>query len=293
MPHRPSRPLRRGSGAVLVLLLLAFFIPACEDERGTVNDPDQPPVGPDSEFIYATTLFTTSVFRVQNSVIDFLRGSVLTRADLPAQFSGFGGFVTAVEIAPDLFEVTFTNFNDPALAPLFDTVNGTMIVFMEETTPGLKYTINPGEDALLQLGPGLHSLVYQLPSDFGDGAAVTVSGTLHGELDQGSLRHAGFVHQTGTLRMEEPTQRFLFILRLGIEYDFDADILPSFAEWPVGPYEIGLFGEGSPLAPFLVSFNGNGGASFPYRGHTCNVIVDIPIDQILDNPAAGNPCAGL
>src|SRR5687767_3537036 len=118
MPHRPSRPLRRGSGAVLVLLLLAFIFPACEDERGTVNDPDQPPVGPDSEFIYATTLFSTSVFRVQNSVIDMVRSSVVTRADLPAQFSGFGGSVIVQEVAPNLFQVTFTNFNEPELAPL-------------------------------------------------------------------------------------------------------------------------------------------------------------------------------
>lgn len=291
MPHRPSRPLRRGTGAVLVLLLLAsLFFPACEDERGTVDDHDQPPVGPDSDFIFATTLFSTSVFRVQNALIDILRGSVLNRSSFPAQFSGFGGFLTINEIADGLFQVTAENYNDPSLSELFDTINGTMIVRVDETTPGLDYTINPGEEAFLPIGAAPHFLIYQLPSDFGDGAAVKVSGTLHGQLDEGSVRHEGFVHQTGTMRMEEPTQRFLFILRLGIEYEFDPDILPSFGEWPFGAYEMGLFGDGAPLTPFLVSFNGNGGASYPYRGTTCNVNLTVPIGEDI---SAGNPCSGF
>jgi len=270
-----------------VLLLLGLFCPACEDERGTINDPDQPPTGPDSDFIFGTTLFSAAVFQIQNTVVDLLRGSVLAGRSTTPDFSSFGGFVSVDEIAENLFQITFTNFNDPSLQ-IFDTINGTMIVRMDEVTPGLDYTINPGEEDLLPLGAAPHFLVYQLPSDFGDGAAVRVSGTVHGVLDEDSVRHEGFVHQTGTLRAEEPTQRFLFVLRLGVEYDFDADIFPSFGEWPFGAYEIGMFGQGVPNTPFLVSFNGDGAASFPYRDSTCNVNLDVPLDE----PETGNPCSG-
>ena len=291
MPYRPSRPLRRGTGVLLMFLLLAsIFFPACEDERGSADDHDQPPVGPDSDFIFATTIFSTAVLQAQNALIDVLRGSVLNRSSLPAQISGFGGFLTIDEISEGLFQVTFTNFNDPLLNELFDTINGTMMVRMDESTPGLDYTINPGEEDFLPLGAAPHFLIYQLPSDFGDGAAVKVSGTVHGQLDEGSVRHEGFVHQTGTLRMEEPTQRFLFVLRLGVEYEFDSDIVPAFGEWPFGAYEMGLFGQGSTLTPFLVSFNGNGGASYPYRGTTCNVNLAIPLS---DDISGGNPCSGF
>jgi hypothetical protein len=270
-----------------VLLLLGLFLPGCEDERGTINDPDQPPAGPDSDFIFGTTLFSASVFTVQNTIVDLLRASVLAGRATQPDFSAFGGFVTVDEIAENLFQITFTNFNDPAL-PIFDTVNGVMMVRMDEVTPGLNYTINPGEEDFLPLGAAPHFVVYQLPADFGDGAAVKVSGTVHGLLDEDSLRHEGFVHQTGTLRMEEPTQRFLFVERLGIEYEFDSDIFPSFSEWPFGAYEVGVFGNGTSSTPFIVSFNGDGGASFPYRDSTCNVNLDVPLDE----PESGNPCSG-
>jgi hypothetical protein len=224
-------------------------------------------------------------------VIDLLRGAVATRADFPMEISGRGGSLTIDEIAEDVFQLTFTNFNDPSISQLLELINGSMIVSMEETDPGLSYTINPGEDDFLPFGLGPHFLVYQLPSAIG--ATLAVSGTVHGELDDSAARHEGFVHETGTLRIEDPTARFLFILRLGIEYEFDAKIFPSFSQWPVGAYEVGIFGEGSPITPFIVSFDGDGGASFPYRGHNCDVDLNRPIDDLLDDLGAGNPCSGF
>jgi len=189
----------------------------------------------------------------------------------------------------NLYRIDFVNYNDPNVSPLFETINGVMIVLMEEADPGLRFTINPGDDQFLPLGPGPNPVTYQLPTDFGDGAAVTATGTVHGELSEESVRHGGFVHQTGTLRMEEPSQRFLLIVRLGVEYEYDPKILPSFDEWPVGAYEIGIFAGGTSSTPFLVTFFGDGRAFYPYRGSSCDVNLDVPFDHI----EAGNPCSGL
>jgi hypothetical protein len=287
---RPSgKPRARGLSAVLAILLLATLPTGCDDERGTVFDPDQLVQGADGEFIFGATYFSAAVYRFQNAVIDTLSRVVTSGAGLPASFPAAigSGQMTISHVGGITYSVDLENYNDPRVSPIFQTINGTMMIALTEASPGLRFTINPGDHLVLNFGPGPNQVVYALPPDFGDGAEVMVSGTTNGVLNNGSS--AGFVRETGKVRMEERSQRFLLIEELALDYEYDASILPSFETFPVGRYEVGIFLGGTPSAPFRVTFHGDGLASYPYRGRTCQVNLDVPSHNI----DAGNPCADL
>jgi hypothetical protein len=150
-----------------------------------------------------------------------------------------------------------------------------------------------------QLTGDPEGMIYALPSDFG-GAILDVTTPGHtsnplvdpygvnGVLDC-VLGTAGFVHETGTVRIEERIQSILLIEEMEIEYAYDESISPPFSPWPTGRYEIasfsvqGFFGGGVVSAPVDVTFDGFGGAVFPLGDRTCQV-------NLRDGT---NPCEGL
>jgi hypothetical protein len=250
-----------------------------------MSDPEVPPVGADSDLIFGSTVISAGIFRFQNTVIDTLvrvqaGGQTLPYVVPAAQ--GTGSMTIFSDPGSGGYRVELASYNDPDVDPNLALITGEMIVVLHEISPGLRFTINPGEDDVTI--PFGHSVNYQLPADIGDAARLDVFGSVTGDADAPSLRHEGYAHETGTLRIQETTQGILIIEHLALEFEYDPELTPSFVgRWPLGSYEVGIFSQGTSL-PIDVTFDGNGGASFPYRGGVCNVN--------LADPEFGNPCLG-
>ncbi len=282
--RRTKRPNGHVRALVSGTLLSVLVLSACEDERGSPNDPDLPPPPVDSDFVFATTVVSSAIFRFQNAVIDTL---VRVKASdhplpyvIPATF-GTGNMTVLNDPGPGEYLVTFTAYNDPFVDVILAAINGSMVVVLPEISPGLQFTINPGEEDVTF--PQEHFVVYQLPDEF-DGASLRVSGSLTGVASASGLRHAGYAHEAGTLRIDEFTQQILIVEEVAVEFEYDPEITPSFiSRWPLGSYEAGFFLLGA-SNPISITFDGNGGASFPYRGGVCNVN--------LEDIEFGNSCAG-
>lgn len=278
-----------GRSFAWALALTAFGAAGCDDERSTLSDPDIPPAGADSEVIFGSTFATAGHLRLQNYVVEQVVRVRGTSQQLPVVIpsaSGSGTIVLSEGLTPSRTEVEFVNFQDTDVERLFDSVVGTMVVELLQTAPGLRFTINPGEEPLLSLGTGPHALEITLDPNLGGGLTLLVSGTTRGTLaasDAAGL--VGIVTETGTIRAEVLAQRVLIILTLANTFDYDGRVEGSFDRYPGGFYNAAYFDSGVPSSPFRMTFDGLGQSTYPYRGRTCSVD--------LTNVEAGNPCQNL
>lgn len=283
-------PKFRGFARALAPALLLAMLPlgACDDTRSTINDPELPPVGPEAEFIFGTTVFATGVYRLQHDVIEKAVQVLETGTSLPVSFpasSGTGSMRLSADAIPGRIRVDFVNYVDTDIEPIFALIEGRIIVEVEQTAPGLVFTINPDDAPFLPFGPGPNGMLITLIQNFGDGSTLTVSGITHGELvnaDTAGLR--GIVEETGTLRLEDSSQGFLIVQTLGTEFEYDGRVDGSFARYPAGKIETAFF-QGGASSPFDIEFDGFGGATYPYRDRIC--------ESNLTDHQNGNSCAGL
>lgn len=288
MTVRP--PKFRGMARALAPALLLAMLPlgACDDTRSTINDPDLPPIGPDAEFIFGTTVFATGVYRLQNDVIEKAVRVIETGQPLPVSFpasAGTGTMRFSADTIPGRIRVDFVNYVDSDLEPIFALIEGRLIIHVERTAPGLEFTINPDDGPFLTFGPGPNAMLITLIQNFGDGSTVTVSGITHGELvnaDTAGLR--GIVDETGTMRLEDPSQGFMIVQSLETEFEYDGRVDGSFARYPAGKVETAFF-QGGASPPFDIEFDGFGGATYPYRGRVC--------ESNLTDHQNGDSCSGL
>jgi hypothetical protein len=286
MPERRTTT-RMGLACVLAAAaLLGTVLGGCKDQRPSLNDPgdENPQQGNtvDSEFLFATTAISAGILRFQNTVIDTLVRYVASGEPFPYEVvADVGtGKMTFFAATGGIHNVTFDAYNDFEVEPLLTTITGSMRIRLDEISPGLDYTINPGEEDVTF--PQDTFVLYQLPTEF-DSARLRVSGTVRGVMDASAARQEGFVHQTGTIRLDENVQGILLVESLAIEYPYDALLTPSFdSPWPAGSYELGLFFLLGAQPPINITFDGHGGASIPFQGGVCNVNLDD-----LEN---GNPC---
>jgi hypothetical protein len=299
----------------LVAVLPALVLGGCDDDRGA-------PTAPDTGVLDGGTLFgsaTVSSFFL--SFLNQVAALVLAVHEspipvtLPQSMVGCSGAGMATisdngDADPMTYRVALGN---PTTGMTYVTgcetgvplsFVGSMVIRFEETDPGLNYTISmPFNHATGQpMGVTL-----QLPQGFGGGIILQVS-TPYDEdpadaFDEESIRFrltgsrdvltgaGGTVRVTGTLRLEDRSAPITLVEELSLQYQaaLSTDTgLIVFSTWPGGMYEIvgnGVAGPGAPPIPGYpveMFFDGLGGTSFEFEGHSCEgnmVTGDNPCDQ--------------
>jgi hypothetical protein len=274
-------------GAVLLACLLASS--SCKDAREASTGPEI--TGLDGGDIFGITFVTATIYRHQNEMAARVLELIEAGNTLPVSQPGCRG-TGNLEIRlqgndPNERRLVFTNYWIECGGEVEILVNGEMLIEFFETSPGLRYTItNPfaidADFVLVPLGP-----TYTLDANAG-GLNLDVTGQLECELDATARRHAGGVHQTGTMRLEDRGAFTTVVQEVDIEFEFDEELQPPFSNWPAGSIELASFtvqpfSGGLPSIPIHVTFDGFGGMAFRLDGRDCNA-----------NLATGdNPCEGL
>jgi hypothetical protein len=301
------RPSRRKALPVLLAVAVVSSL-GCEDDRGNPLGPDPGPL--DADVLFGSSLVSAEVFRMINffavRALDLYEGGGSLPVTEPACLPGAGtARITDLGDAnPATFGVTFTNYvvaceAMPLTVNSDAAVGGRMAITLVETSPGLVFEVSlpilpaprfPGDVYFVPAG-----FTIQLPAEQGSLilAVTTPDGPLRFALDgpRAGLRHEGFVHVEGTVRLEDRLQPLVIVEELALEYAYDDDLLTKLADWPSGSYEIAGFGGGSgggfggatPGYPVEVFFDGLGGVAFPVDERTC-----------FGNMVTGeNPCEDL
>jgi hypothetical protein len=272
-----------------LLLSTVVAFEACDDDREPIVGPN--PRMLDGDDIFAIMQISSGVLRFQNVVADTaLRLLTVTSdttvtivGDTPAgtmimQLTGDG-----IGNGPDTALVTFTNFRDTTSIAVAEFITGALQYVFTETEDGLTYEVNPADEQLAPLGLAQFAVEYSLSSE-ANSLVLLASGALSAELPAGTgTRQSGDIRQTGSFRIEDRDQRAVIILELDITYEYDADALPAFEDWPSGSLEFGGFLGGATLQPFDVTLDGLGGATFHYGDQLC--ITDMALNL--------NPCEDL
>lgn len=288
------RSLRRSFPAALLALLL---LTGCEDDRGNPLGPNPGPL--DGDGLFGTALVSAGIFRMHDhfaeKTLDILgSGSSLPVIEAACQGNGTATITDGGDALPNTFAVTFRNYVMECSSGILLTFNtdvavgASMLIVFLETSPGLAYDIihpydpvtNMPVGASVQLPQAAGGFILQMSTPFGE---------LHHELDV-PRGQAGTMHVSGTLRLEDRAQPLVVVEELALEFAFDEDHDPKFADWPAGSYEIAAFqggggfgfGGGTPGFPVDVFFDGFGGAAFEFADHNC--VTDL---TDLEN---GNPC---
>jgi hypothetical protein len=281
--------------AAVGVSLAALAAPGCEDDRELTTGPTVGFLGGDG--LFGTAVVTTSILRYQNDaalrILEILENNLST----PIFETGCAGsgqrVITRDSQNPNRFRIqhgtSAGSYTIDCNVDLRLTLNGDMYIEWLETSPGLHFTI---EMPFNHLTGNPEGMIYALPADFGSAILdVTTpghtanpildpygsNGVLDCALDAGGLRHEGFVHETGTIRIEERVQTLLLVEELEIEYAFDESLSSPFSPWPTGRYEIaslsslGFFAGAVVSAPVDVTFDGFGGAVFPLGDRICEV----------------------
>lgn len=294
-----NRPPRRRAFRLVAALVpaLALATAGCKDQRGDPLGPDTGVL--DGDVLFASAVVSAEMYRVFNTFAEQALDLYESGANLPVLVPGCLGTGRAAitdnmnDGDPATFGITFDNYvsdcsgfqltwnTDP-------TVDGRIVITFLETSPGLVFEV-----LLPMVGNSPRGVSVQLPSDEGGFilATTTPVGPLLYQLD-GTRAAGGQVHVDGTLRIEDRAQPLVLIEDIRLRYAFDDGVIPKFADWPSGAYEIGAFqggaggfgfGGSSPSFPVDVFFDGSGGVAFPVGERTC-----------VGNLATGeNPCEDL
>ena len=281
---------------LVALALLAVSVGGCKDQRGDPAGPD--PGLLDGEVLFATGLLSAEVYRQVNFFAQTVLSVYESGANLPAFVPGCLGTGRATitdnsDATATTFAVTFENYVSDcgSLALTWNTdpgVDGRIVFTILETSPGLVFEVR-----MPMVGTAPRSVSVQLPSNQGGFilATTTPLGPLLYELD-GTRAAGGKMNVTGTLRLEDRAQPLLLIEDVKLRFDYNDNLLPKYADWPGGSYEIagflggaGGFGFGgaSPSFPVDVFFDGFGGIAFPVAERTC-------VGNLLTGE---NPCQDL
>jgi hypothetical protein len=294
-------PRRWLLGGALAGFLLAV---GCDDDRGPVEPPSTGNL--DGDGFYNSALISAYLMQATHEIAVRALDAVDRGLDVPEfvqSCTGPGTMSISLDESGRAATMTFLEFVvgcDDFLPLVF---NGQVVMFFEETDPGLRFTVRfpfnhcdpAGSQGLSIQVPAFESLLLKIetpgtpmfcPEDFELGYAP--DGVLTYELD-GTRASGGRMDVTGTVRIGDEDVPFLIIEELALEYDYDEGREPVYADWPGGAYEIAMFG--SPVGgfqlgfPASVFFDGAGGVTFVVEGRTCNA-------DMLD-PEFGNPCEDL
>jgi hypothetical protein len=285
----------------LAAVLPALVLGGCDDDRGA-------PTAPDTGVLDGGTIFgSATISSLFLSFLNELSAKLLAVHESPvpvplppiAGCSGTGvATVTDNDDGDDTtYRVTFGNaITGTAFVSGCDTgiplsFVGSVVIRFEETDPGLNYTISmPFNHATGQP----QGVTMQLPQGFGGGLILQVS-TPYDEnpadaFDEPSIRvrlngsrdllagAGGTMLVTGTLRLEDRSLPITLVEELSLQYQAalsDTLGLVAFSPWPGGRYEVagnGISGPGAPPIPGYpveVLFDGLGGTSFEFEGHSC------------------------
>jgi hypothetical protein len=252
-----SSPIRR-------LLVTACVLPlvvsgGCKDQRGDAPGPS--PGIMSGGLTYFTSLVTLSIHNYHNSVVQEVLGIVLNgtptpvftsscfdqgepRRILPATPGDPTRFRVAHATPPDQPApfVIYPNMFSPDICAGFFRYQVTkeMIVEIDPTAfpDSMRFTITLPDD-----GSPAPGVVYQLPAEF-DGTILATSGTIYGELvdieygGTGEITR-GYVHITGSIRLEDRTGPLFFVQELDLRYLWEPPL--PFSAFPEGTYEISGF----------------------------------------------------
>jgi hypothetical protein len=290
-PRRPrSRPL------LVALAVVALSAVGCKDQLGDPAGPD--PGLLDGGVLFASGLVSAEIYRAINRVAEVALADYEGSRFLPDSLnsclgSGVAKITDNRDSDPATFAVTFENYvtDCGALALTWNTditVDSRIIITILESSPGLVFEVS-----MPILGTAPRSASIQLPSDQGGFilAATTPLGPLIYELD-GTRAAGGTVNVTGTVRLEDRAQPLLLVEDVRLQFEYADNLIPKFADWPGGSYEIAGFqggaagfgfGGASPSFPVDVFFDGLGGIAFPVADRSC-------VGNLLTGE---NPCAGL
>ncbi len=293
-PRNRPRLLRFAAAAVPAFALATA---GCEDQRG---DPAGPDTGVlDGEVLFGSAVVSAQMYRVINRFAEQALDLYESGANLPVLVPGCLGTGRATitdnlgDGDPATFGITFENYvsdcsgfqltwnTDPA-------VDGRVVITFLETSPGLVFEV-----LLPMVGNSPRGVSVQLPSEEGGIilAVTTPVGPLLYELD-GTRAAGGQVYMEGTWRFEDRSAPLVLVEDVRLRYAFDDGLIPKFADWPSGSYEIGGFqggaggfgfGGSSPSFPVDVFFDGSGGVAFPVGGRTC----------VANLSTLENPCEDL
>jgi hypothetical protein len=265
----------------------------CDDERKSLTGRNAATL--DGESIFFTALVSTSIYRFFNDTAQISLEHIESGSQFPP-FQDFpscapGSGFARMSLTDDPLERRwrFDNFTIDCGSFISLTLNsnpdsltetGGMYVRFEDTEE-LRYTIRLPMGRRNPLGQEFPTdpdgVTFTLPSQFGGGINLqmtTPNGALLYTLDSG-LRHAGFVHASGTARFEDRSGGVLFVEELALEYAYDEEQIAHFAPWPAGDYEIaafiglGFFGSVSSF-PIALAFDGAGGLEFPLEERQCH-----------------------
>lgn len=285
---------------IVALLVSAAAMVGCEDDRGDPTAPD--PGVLDADSLYGSAQVSATFLQVMNAFAERVLDVHESQTTLPVQFPGCTGPGRAVissnlDADPNTYRVTFGNSAGTEQFVVFcDGLNlrltQKMIFTLLETSPSLVYEVEMPFNELTGVPEGVTLI---LPANAG-GVTLQITtprAPLEFRLEgprSADARHAGFVHVSGTLRFEDRASALIFVEELRLEYAFNDDVIPKFAPWPAGSYEIASNGAsgipgGPPVPgfPLEVFFDGFGGALFEIDGTVCET-----------NLATGvNPCEGL
>ena len=295
MRLRPLRHRRPLPGWLLPALVIpGMVLGGCKDDRGAPTAPDTGVL--DGGVLFGSAQISSLYFTFQNE----MAARVLALHEspglqLPVQFQGCAGDGVALltdnnDADPNTYRITFGDastglafvFNCAAGLPLSFT--GALVIRFVETAPGLDYTIELPFDHATGTPEGV---TMQLPQDIGGGAILQMTTpfgsmrcTLVGERD--TLPTGGIMQLRGTLRLEDREIPMTLVEELALDYTVGFGPPPGtqdllvFSTWPSGAYEIASNAVGAPGTlpppgyPVEVFFNGLGGASFEFEGHSCD-----------------------
>lgn len=302
----------------LVAVLPALVLGGCDDDRGAPTAPDTGVLNGGTIFGSATvSSFFLSFMNELSAILLAIHESPVP-VPLPQTIAGCSGAgVATVSDNADGDDTTYrVAFGNPSAGVSFVygcetgiplSFVGSVVVRFEETNPGLNYTLSmPFNHATGQS----QGVTMQLPQGFGGGIILQVS-TPYDEnpadaFDEESIRvrlngsrsvlaaGGGTMLVTGTLRLEDRSLPITLVQELSLQYQAALSTNPAtpgfivFSDWPGGMYEVagnGVSTQGAPPIPGFpveVFFNGLGGASYEFEGHSCEgnmVTQENPCDQ--------------
>lgn len=282
--------------SALLLSVAVFGLGGCDDERGDPAAPSQAPLNGD--VLFGSAVLTSEVLRSFNAFAEQALNVIDGAGSLPitigaCQGSGVATITDNNDSNPATISVAFQNYviecDDFTLTLNTDPlVDGKVLLTFLETSPGLRFTL-----AMPFVNGDPRGVSVQLPSE--EGGIIlemtTPDGVLSYELEGArvGLRHEGAVHIEGTIRYEDRAEPLVIVKVLDLEYEFDDGLIPKFADWPAGSYEVagfgggGIGGSGTASFPVDVFFDGLGGAAFNVGNRSC----------VANMETGDNPCEDL